>query len=138
VVLDAFGLSKSYRSKTALEDFSLSMERRKIHGILGPNGSGKTACLHILTGSPNPSAGTVTIAGKPIESKESRSLPGFVPDDFPLPSSLNGTTVAPGNPADLIADCPDAKTLEDFFLDVTELLRDSKIRSESAETLLER
>ena len=49
-----------------------------------------------------------------------------------------GVTVASGNPADLIVGYPDAKTLEDFFLDVTGLLRDSKIRSESVETLFER
>lgn len=88
--LEAFDLSKLYRGKTVLDGFSLSLESGKIHGLLGPNNSGKTTCLHILTGLIRPDAGTVIVSGVAIESKESRSFFGFAPDDLPLPGSLTG------------------------------------------------
>jgi ABC-2 type transport system ATP-binding protein len=58
--------------------------------LLGPNGSGKTTSLHILTGLITADQGTVTVCEEPIESKESRSKMGFAPDDLPLPGTLTG------------------------------------------------
>ncbi|ALS57642.1 hypothetical protein APU90_07570 [Rathayibacter toxicus] len=89
-VLDAVGVTKRYGKVAAVDSFSLSVERGKIHGLLGPNGSGKTTCLHILTGLLRPDSGTVSVCGESIESKESRRYLGFAPDDLPLPGSLTG------------------------------------------------
>jgi ABC-2 type transport system ATP-binding protein len=57
---------------------------------LGPNGSGKTTGLHIITGLLAPTEGSVHIAGVPIVEKRSRQLYGFAPDDLPLPVALTG------------------------------------------------
>jgi cobalt/nickel transport system ATP-binding protein len=43
-------------------------------GLTGPNGSGKTTFLHIIMGLLRPSAGTVHIFGKPMESKKDLRL----------------------------------------------------------------
>ncbi|NQX27775.1 ABC transporter ATP-binding protein [Microbacteriaceae bacterium VKM Ac-2854] len=89
-VLDVFNITKRYGEVAAIDNFSLTVERGQIHGLLGPNGSGKTTSLHIVTGLLRADSGTVTICGEPIESKKSRAYMGFAPDDLPLPGSLTG------------------------------------------------
>lgn len=89
-VLDASRITKRYGRSTAIGDFSISVEPGEIHGLLGPNGSGKTTSLHVLVGILRADAGSVSIGGEPIGSKRSRALLGFAPDDLPLPASLTG------------------------------------------------
>lgn len=43
-------LSKSYRSVKAIKNLSIQIEQGQAYGLLGPNGSGKTTTLSILTG----------------------------------------------------------------------------------------
>lgn len=49
-ILSLSGLSKSYRNIRAVSDLSFTVSRGEVFGILGPNGSGKTTTLSILTG----------------------------------------------------------------------------------------
>ena len=49
-VLRINNLSKSYGSVIALLNLSIEVGRGQVFGILGPNGSGKTTTLSILTG----------------------------------------------------------------------------------------
>jgi ABC-2 type transport system ATP-binding protein len=88
--VDVHGVGKRYGKQVALSDFSLRLEAGKIYGLLGPNGSGKTTGLHILTGLLTPTEGSVLIGGVPISEKRSRDLYGFAPDDLPLPVALTG------------------------------------------------
>ena len=55
-------------------------------GLLGPNGSGKTTILRILTGYLRPSAGTVRIDGFDVVSDghAARARVGYVPENAPL------------------------------------------------------
>lgn len=89
-VLEVSGLTKRYRNRVALEDASFTVGAGQVHGILGPNGSGKTTCLHLVTGLLAPDAGEVLIAGIPVRDKLSRAQLGMAPDDLPLPASLTG------------------------------------------------
>jgi ABC-2 type transport system ATP-binding protein len=49
-ILDIQHLSKSYRSVRAVKSLSLKIEEGQAYGLLGPNGSGKTTTLSIVTG----------------------------------------------------------------------------------------
>jgi len=49
-ILDIRHLSKSYRSVKAVRDLSLQIKPGQAYGLLGPNGSGKTTTLSIVTG----------------------------------------------------------------------------------------
>jgi ABC-type Fe3+/spermidine/putrescine transport system ATPase subunit len=59
IVLDS--VSKTYSDKTALDDFSLSVERGERVAIFGPSGCGKTTVLRLLAGFIAPDTGTISI-----------------------------------------------------------------------------
>lgn len=80
VILKAEKISKKYFSKNALTNVDLSLEQGKIIGLLGPNGSGKTTFLKIVTGLVRPSAGNITVNGYEIGYK-SKELVAFLPDN---------------------------------------------------------
>jgi ABC-2 type transport system ATP-binding protein len=79
-------LSKWYGSRLAVDRVSLEVERGEVMGLLGPNGSGKTTILRILTGYLHPSEGTVRVADLDVvtRSREARARVGYVPEDVPL------------------------------------------------------
>lgn len=59
-------VTKKFGDVTALENVNLSIERGKIYGIVGRNGSGKTVLFKLITGYLKPSAGRVVVNGKEI------------------------------------------------------------------------
>ncbi len=69
-----------------LQGINLELKRSQIVGLLGPNGSGKTTCLRLLSGLLTPSSGHIEIAGidlgrYPLAAQ--RHL-GYLPDRPPL------------------------------------------------------
>ena len=85
-VVSLEGLSKSYGTHLAVDDVSFDVGQREVMGLLGPNGSGKTTILRILTGYLRPSAGTVRVAGFDVvrDGRAARRRVGYVPEDAPL------------------------------------------------------
>ncbi|MDL2334616.1 MAG: ATP-binding cassette domain-containing protein [Chloroflexota bacterium] len=59
------GLMKRYGRQIALTGLDMSVPTGKVYGFLGPNGSGKTTALRLLTGLLRPNAGTISLFGKP-------------------------------------------------------------------------
>jgi len=59
------GLTKRYGSTAAVSDLSFRLRRGVVTGFLGPNGAGKTTTMRLILGLDHPSAGTVTIDGRP-------------------------------------------------------------------------
>jgi ABC-2 type transport system ATP-binding protein len=88
--LQVAALHKQYGRRVTVDAVSFDVHCGTIHGLLGPNGSGKTTTLHIVTGLIEADDGQVTIAGISIADKESRRAFGFAPDDLPLPTVLSG------------------------------------------------
>ena len=74
LMIEASGLTKYYGNYLAVEDVTFSVGQGEIVGLLGPNGSGKTTTMRILTGYMPPSSGTARIAGFDVstESLEAR------------------------------------------------------------------
>lgn len=64
IVIDAKHVFKNYGSKTALNDFSLTVPQSCIFGLLGPNGAGKTTAIEIMLGLRNRDRGDLSIFGK--------------------------------------------------------------------------
>lgn len=54
-------------SVQALQDVSIDLAEGELLSVLGPSGCGKTTLLNIIAGFLAPSAGRVTLDGKPVE-----------------------------------------------------------------------
>ena len=66
-MIEAEGLSKRYGDTLAVDNLSFSVAPGKITGFLGPNGAGKTTTMRLILGLDRPTAGRVTINGKPFD-----------------------------------------------------------------------
>ena len=65
-VLEARDLHKSFGGVRAVDGCSIALQRGKISGLIGPNGSGKTTTFNILTGLTLPDGGRVLYQGQDI------------------------------------------------------------------------
>jgi ABC-2 type transport system ATP-binding protein len=64
-VIEARGLSKRYGATLAVDDLSFVVQPGVVTGFLGPNGAGKSTTMRLILGLDAPSAGAVTVNGKP-------------------------------------------------------------------------
>ena len=64
-MIEARGLVKRYGATAAVNDLSFTIRPGLVTGFLGPNGAGKTTTMRLILGLDYPSAGTVTVNGKP-------------------------------------------------------------------------
>jgi ABC-type sugar transport system ATPase subunit len=59
-------LTKAFPGKRAVDDLSLTLERGKVHVVIGENGAGKTTLLMILSGVDAPDAGQMLMRGEEV------------------------------------------------------------------------
>ena len=71
-------LSKKYNGKIALDHVDVELLDGKIYALLGPNGSGKTTFMKILSSLTRESEGEVTLDGEALSMK-SRALVAYLP-----------------------------------------------------------
>ena len=79
-LIEICGLNKSYGKKQVLNNVDLTVENGQIIGLLGPNGSGKTTMLKIMTGLLKDYQGVVKIDGKSVGA-ESKAVVSYLPDE---------------------------------------------------------
>ncbi len=65
-ILEIDHVTRSFGGIMAVKDCSLSLERGKITGLIGPNGSGKTTLFNVITGVYTPDSGEVGLMGQRI------------------------------------------------------------------------
>jgi len=63
VIIETFGLSRSFERTTAVDDVTLAVESGEVLGFLGPNGAGKTTTIRMLAGMIAPTKGYAIVAG---------------------------------------------------------------------------
>jgi branched-chain amino acid transport system ATP-binding protein len=66
VLLSVRGLGKAFGGLVAVRDLSFDIERGSITGLIGPNGSGKTTVLNLITGELRPDTGSILLEGADI------------------------------------------------------------------------
>jgi ABC-2 type transport system ATP-binding protein len=64
-MIEAAGLTKRYGSTTAVDGLSFTVPAGSVTGFLGPNGAGKSTTMRMILGLDTPTAGSVTVGGKP-------------------------------------------------------------------------
>ena len=64
--LQVEGLSKSFGGLKAVYDVGFDVEQGEILGLIGPNGSGKTTTLNLLTGFLKPDSGVIMFKGQKL------------------------------------------------------------------------
>ena len=76
-------LSKRFGGLLAVDALSLEVAPGEIYGLIGPNGSGKTTTVKMITGLYRPTAGQVLIGGIDLgaEPERAKRLLGYIPDD---------------------------------------------------------
>lgn len=89
-MIEVRNLSKSYGSTNAVNDISLSIGKGELFGLLGPNGSGKTTMIKMLTGQIKPTSGSVRVHGVDVleDPIRVRELVGVIPEQETPPSFL--------------------------------------------------
>ena len=85
-MIEVKDLTKYYGDFLAIEGLSFKIAKGEIVGLLGPNGSGKTTTMRILTGYIPPSTGNAEIAGYDVlsSSLQARKHIGYLPETVPL------------------------------------------------------
>ncbi len=83
-------VSKLYGTQKALDQVSFEIGTGELVGFLGPNGAGKTTLMKIITGYLASDAGSVSINGELVETKNVaiRAQIGYLPENNPLYTDL--------------------------------------------------
>jgi len=73
------GVTKIYQAGAppALAHLSMDVAAREVVAVMGPSGSGKSTLLNLIAGLDRPTAGTVTVAGRRIDSLSESALARF-------------------------------------------------------------
>jgi len=80
--IQTIGLCKNFGNFAALKELNLEIPPNSVYGFLGPNGSGKTTTIRLLTGLSNPTSGRALIMGYDSSNRSlsARRLIGYLPD----------------------------------------------------------
>jgi ABC-2 type transport system ATP-binding protein len=84
-------VTKTFGTFTALDHLSLSVERGEIFGLLGPNGSGKTTTVNLISGLSRPTSGEIRVLGHDLSRNPAAIRPhlGAVPQETALYEELS-------------------------------------------------
>lgn len=94
-MIEVQGLTKYFGTNRAVNNVSFKVERGEIIGLLGPNGSGKTTIMRVLTGFFPPTSGRALIGGLDValHSLETRRKVGYLPENMVLYPDLTVTAL---------------------------------------------
>jgi lipooligosaccharide transport system ATP-binding protein len=79
--IEARGLTKIFKTITAVDNVDLIIDKGECFGLLGPNGAGKTTMIRMITAASPPTHGEVIVLGKSLKlhPREIKSCMGVVP-----------------------------------------------------------
>src|SRR5712692_10019355 len=84
-------LCKSFGTLQAVDHLTLAVEQGEIFGLLGPNGSGKTTTINLISGLSTPTSGEVQVMGYNVRrhTRRIRQMLGAVPQETALYEELS-------------------------------------------------
>src|SRR6202050_5945547 len=95
-LLQVDGLVKRFGGFRALDNLSCAIGRGEILGLVGPNGSGKTTCINVISGLYPPDSGNIRFEGRAISGLPShRLVHAGINRTFQVPRPFLSLTVRP-------------------------------------------
>ena len=73
-IIEVKGLTKKFRSITAVDNLEVNVYRGDVFGFLGPNGAGKSTTIRMLLSLIEPTSGTIKLFGKSIKNSRNNIL----------------------------------------------------------------
>ena len=93
-VLEARELTRSFGAVKAADHLNLCLEEGQIIGIVGPNGSGKTTFVNIVTGYVKPTQGQILFRGRDVTGRDPRELTKLgITRSFQIPQLYTGLSI---------------------------------------------
>ena len=91
LAIDVRGLCKRYGGRAVVDQVDLQVQRGRICGFLGPNGSGKTTTIRMLCGLLTPDAGSGTCLGLDLRAQAAaiKRQVGYMTQKFGLYDDLS-------------------------------------------------
>ena len=93
-VLDIQGISKRFGGLLAVDDLSFAVRENEVMGLIGPNGSGKTTVINLISGALKPTDGEIFLGERMISDRPPREIArAGVARTFQLVRTLPSLTV---------------------------------------------
>lgn len=73
-IITTTGLCKQYGKVLRVKDLDLSVPEGVVYGFLGPNGAGKSTTMKMILGLARPTAGTIAVFGRQVNSRNRLSI----------------------------------------------------------------
>ena len=73
-VLDVQGVSKRFGGLLAVDDLSFAVRENEVLGLIGPNGSGKTTVMNLISGLLKPTDGDIFLGDRMISDRPARVI----------------------------------------------------------------
>ena len=74
IVLDVQAVSKHFGGLNAVNEVSFSVREHEVMGIIGPNGSGKTTMMNLISGALAPTSGDIFLDERLISGRPARDI----------------------------------------------------------------
>jgi ABC-2 type transport system ATP-binding protein len=90
LAIEVRDLCKSFGNFRAVDHLTLSVKQGEIFGLLGPNGSGKTTTINMISGLSLPTSGEVRVMGNDVRhnARQVHQILGSVPQETALYEEL--------------------------------------------------
>ena len=73
-VLSVKGVTKRFGGLVAVSNMSFDVAEHEMVGVIGPNGSGKTTMLNMISGAFKPSEGRISMKGRVISDLPAQNI----------------------------------------------------------------
>jgi branched-chain amino acid transport system ATP-binding protein len=95
MLLEVSGLSRAFGGLRAVDQLEFDVAQGEVFGLVGPNGSGKTTALNLVTGNLRPDAGRILLAGRDLARAPAHAIARLgVSRTFQLVRVMAGLSIA--------------------------------------------